>query len=245
MKKQKTILAFSLLAVGLIILSCSNTEVIPKSTTVKDIDGNIYDTLKIGTQVWMVQNLKTTRYRNGDSIPNVKDAVAWSNITSGGYCNYSNEIYYGTKYGRLYNWYAVSDTRNLAPIGWHVATDVDWTSLQDYLIANGYNYDGSNAGNKIAKSLSANTDWYTGGTSVGSIGYDLSKNNKSGFSALPGGYRINDGSFANKTYHAFWWTTTESSSTNAVYIYLHFSDPSLTIYPSSKKWGRSVRCVKD
>jgi uncharacterized protein (TIGR02145 family) len=248
MKKQKTVMISSLLVVGLmlsIITGCSKTDDTQIATIVKDIDGNVYDTVKIGTQIWMVQNLKTTRYRNGDSIPNVTDAAIWANLTSGGYSNYSNELYYGTKYGRLYNWYAVSDSRNLAPAGWHVATSADWTALQDYLIANGYNYDGSKVGNKIAKSLSANTDWYTGGTTVGSIGNDLSKNNKTGFTALPSGYRIDNGSFANVTFHAFWWTTTESSSTNAVYCYLHFSDPTLTIYPSSKKWGRSVRCVKD
>ena len=248
MNKQKTTMIFSLLVVGLMLslfTSCSKKDDPKIASTLKDIDGNVYDTLKIGTQVWMVQNLKTTRYRNGDSIPNVTDGSAWANLTSGGYSNYNNELYYGTKYGRLYNWYAVSDSRNLAPVGWHVATSADWTALQDYLIANGYNYDGTTTANKIAKSLSANTDWSPVSSVTGSIGYDLTKNNKSGFTALPGGYRIDNGSFANATYHAFWWTTTESSSTNAVYCYLHFSDPSLTIYPSSKKWGRSVRCVKD
>ena len=248
MKKQKLIKLFSLVLAGFMfsfIISCSKTDDASIAKTVTDRDGNVYDTVKIGTQTWMVENLKTTKYRNGDSIPNVTVAAIWENLTSGGYCNYNNETYYGSKYGCLYNWYAVSDSRNLAPVGWHVATDADWTILQDYLIANGYNYDGSIVGNKIAKSLAANTDWYTGGTTVGSIGNDLSKNNKTGFTALPSGYRIDNGSFVNMTFHAFWWTTTESSSTNAVYIYLHFSDPSLTIYPSSKKWGRSVRCVKD
>ena len=132
MKKQKTVMISSLLAVGLmlsIITGCSKTDDTQIATIVKDIDGNVYDTVKIGTQIWMVQNLKTTRYRNGDSIPNVTDAAIWANLTSGGYSNYSNELYYGTKYGRLYNWYAVSDSRNLAPAGWHVATSADWTAL--------------------------------------------------------------------------------------------------------------------
>ncbi len=236
----------SLLVAGLmisVITSCSKTDAV-QTTTIKDIDGNVYETVKIGTQTWIVENLKTTRYRNGDSIHNISDATSWANLTTGGYCNYNNETYYGSKYGCLYNWYAVSDSRNLAPVGWHVSTDADWAILQDYLIANGYNYDGSTTGNYIAKSLSATTDWSTN-TSIGSIGNDLSKNNKSGFTALPGGYRINNGSFANIGYHAFWWTTTESTPANAVYCYLHFSESTFTIYPAAKNWGRSVRCVKD
>ena len=252
MSKQKNTLIFKLLIIGLALISCSKKDDPQTASTlyvitgtVKDIDGNVYDTVKIGTQTWMVQNLKTTHYRNGDSIPNVKDAATWANISTDGYCNYNNDLNNGTKYGHLYNWFAASDSRNLAPAGWHVATSADWTILQDYLIANGYNYDGTTSGNKIAKSLSAKTDWYTGGTTIGAIGYGLINNNRTGFTALPGGYRIDTGSFANTTYHAFWWTTTESSSTNAIYTYLHFSEPTLTIYPSSKKWGRSIRCVKD
>ena len=109
MKKQKRTMIFSLLVVGLmlsLIPSCSKKDDLkidnPKiATTVKDIDGNVYDTVKIGAQIWMVQNLKTTRFRNGDSIPNVKDAAIWANLSSGGYSNYSNEVYYGTKYGQI------------------------------------------------------------------------------------------------------------------------------------------------
>jgi len=247
MKKQKLIKLFSLVLAGFMfsfITSCSKTDDASIAKTVTDINGNVYDTVKIGTQTWMVENLKTTKYRNGDSIPNVTVAAIWTNLTTGGYCNYNNETYFGTKYGRLYNWYAVSDSRNLAPVGWHVATEADWTTLQNYLIANGYNYDGTTVGNYIAKSLSATTDWSIN-TTIGSIGNDLSKNNKSGFTALPGGYRIYDGSFANMGNHAFWWTSIESSSTNAVYCYLHFSSSALSVYPAAKNWGRSVRCVKD
>jgi uncharacterized protein (TIGR02145 family) len=250
MQKQKSIIIFSLLLAGLtltFITSCSKKDdnsTTPISTPVKDIDGNIYDTVKIGTQIWMVENLKTTKYRNGDLIPNVTDGVIWSNLSSGGYCNYNNLTNNSFKYGLLYNWYAVSDNRNLAPVGWHVATDSDWTTLQDFLIANGYNYDGSTAGNYIAKSLSAKTDWSTY-TTIGSIGNDLSKNNKTGFTALPGGYRAFDGSFDNMGYHAFWWTSTESNSAKAFYRYLHFLSPTLSVSPDLKNWGRSVRCVKD
>ena len=249
MNAQKTIVIFNLIVAGLIITfitSCSKNDDAQIATTVKDIDGNVYKTVKIGTQTWMAENLKTTRYRNGDSIPNVTVAEVWTNLTTGGYCNYNNEPNLATNYGygRLYNWYAVSDSCNLAPVGWHVSTDADWTTLENYLITNGYNYDGTKAGNFIAKSLAATTYWSTYST-IGSIGYDLSKNNKSGFTALPGGYRVSNGSFYNIGYHAFWWTSTESSSMNAVYRYLHYSSSSLSVYPDAKNWGRSVRCVKD
>lgn len=233
-----------------LITACSKKDEVStvpttlKVPTVKDIDGNAYDTVKIGDQLWMVENLRTTRYRNGDTIPNVSDAAGWGSLTTGAYCNYNNAANNPSKYGRLYNWYAVSDSRNIAPVGWHVSTDADWATLQNYLIANGFNYDGSTTGNYIAKSLAATTNWYTYPT-LGTIGYDLSKNNKSGFTALPGGYRISTGSFANMGYHAFWWTSTGSNSTNAFYRYLHFKSSSLTDYPSEKNWGRSVRCVKD
>lgn len=214
-------------------------------TVVTDIEGNIYHTLKIGNQTWMVENLKTTKYRNGDLIPNVTDATIWTNSTTGNYCNYNNLVDNATKYGRLYNWYAVSDSRNLAPSGWHVSTVAEWTTLENYLIANGYNYDGSTTGNNIAKSLAATTDWSTYPT-IGTIGNDLSKNNKSGFTSLPGGYRINNGSFANMGYHAYWWTSTESSSSNAIFVYLHYMKSILYVdYPNAKNWGSYVRCVKD
>jgi len=94
-------------------------------------DGQCYRTVKIGTQTWMVENLKSTRYRNGDTIPNVTDAAIWTNLTTGGYCNYNNEPNLATTYGygRLDNWYSVSDSRNLATVGWHVSTDGHWTIL--------------------------------------------------------------------------------------------------------------------
>ena len=94
-----------------------------QSETVKDIDGNVYHTVTIGTQIWMVENLKTTKYRNGDGIPNVTDNTQWGNLTTWAYCNYNNDAANGTKYGKLYNWYAVNDSRNIAPTGWHVPTD--------------------------------------------------------------------------------------------------------------------------
>src|ERR1035437_5241046 len=100
----------------------------PQAQTVKDKDGNVYQTVKIGTQVWMVENLKTTKYNNGDPINNVSDKKTWSQLSTGAWCNSDNDIATRNKYGKLYNWYAVK-TGNLAPSGWHVPSDAEWEAL--------------------------------------------------------------------------------------------------------------------
>ena len=154
------------------------------STTVKDADGNIYTSVKIGDQVWTVENLRTTKYNDGTAIPVVKDSAAWVALKTPGYCYYNNTTNAGSikKYGALYNWYVVN-TGKLAPEGWHVPTDSEWTNMENYLVLNGYNWDGTKdtaEDNKIAKSLAAKTDWSTH-TTAGIIGNDLTKNNSSGF----------------------------------------------------------------
>ena len=108
---------------------------------ITDIDGNVYHTVKKGNQLWTVENLRTTSFNDGRPIQLVTDNVTWASLTTPAYCWYNNDIYNKSKYGALYNWYAV-DTKKLAPKGWHVPTDVEWDILQDYLIANGYNSDG-------------------------------------------------------------------------------------------------------
>jgi uncharacterized protein (TIGR02145 family) len=222
--------------------TCTVTVSVP--TTIADIDGNVYHTITIGTQVWMVENLKTTKYNDGTSIPNVTDATAWGKLTTGAYCNYNNDATNGSKYGKLYNWHAVN-TGKLAPTGWHVPTDDEWTTLKNYLIAKGYNYDGTTTGNKIAKALAATTDWSTYST-TGTVGKDLSKNNSTGFSALPGGCRIIDGSFSGfNTYTIFWSST--SYGTGAWYWGLSYSQGNLYDNYDEKGVleGCYVRCVKN
>lgn len=217
-------------------------SVLQNNNTVTDIDGNVYNTVTIGTQTWMVDNLKTSKYRNGEPIPNVTENAAWSNLTTGAWCNYNNDVANGTKYGKLYNWYAVADTRNIAPAGWHIPTDAEWTILENYLITNSYNYDGTTTDSKIAKSLAANTDWITS-TNLGAIGNDLSKNNTSGFSALPGGCQAWVGS-AGIGGSGGWHTSTDYGT--GVYsrgLDANFS--SLMRGNSVKNYGNSVRCVKD
>jgi uncharacterized protein (TIGR02145 family)/uncharacterized repeat protein (TIGR02543 family) len=178
-------------------LSGSKVTSIPKGTTgnktlyakwaIKDKDGNYYTEVKIGNQYWMVENFRCTKYNDGTAIPNVTDSAQWTGLSTGAYCFYDNSTNtaFREKFGALYNGYAVA-TGKLAPEGWRVPTDNDWTTLQDYLIANGYNYDGTRDSNKVAKALAAKTDWASS-TGVGAIGNDLSQNNRSGFSALPGG----------------------------------------------------------
>lgn len=219
------------------------------NSTLKDPDGNTYATVTIGSQVWTVENLKTTKYNDGTPIPHVPDKAAWYNLyltnsTSAAYCYYENNSANKDKYGALYNWYAVN-TGKLAPKGWRVPTDADWDTLQNFLIANGYNWDGTTSGNKIAKAMAAQTDWASD-NGPGSIGNDLSKNNASGFSALPGGFRGNQGPFSDQSYYAVWWSATEFDASNAFCrALLYFFAAHLSRNDDNKSWGYSVRLLRD
>ena len=213
--------------------------------TVKDTDGNVYHTVKIGNQVWMVENLRTTRYNDGLAIPHVTDSTKWVALTTPGHCFYDNTSNVDSikEYGALYNWYAV-DTKKLAPAGWHVPTDKEWTILEKYLIANGYNWDGTTEGNKVAKSLASTTDWETS-TCEGEIGNDLAKNNSSSFSALPGGSRTNYGDFFKIGSYGYWWSATESDASLAYSRYLGCGNVDLSRSNYYKSCGFSVRLVRD
>jgi uncharacterized protein (TIGR02145 family) len=209
-----------------------------------DADGNNYSVVQIGSQVWMAENLKTTKYRNGDPIPNVTDNTKWSNISTGAYCDYNNTPGNSAIYGKLYNWYAVDDSRNIAPTGWHGPTDAEWTILTDYLIANGYNWDGTKNQNKIAKALASTTNWASS-PYEGEIGTYLTKNNSAGFTALPGGYRYSNGFFDSIGNYGLWWSSTEYSTSNAYRRSLYYSDTEIGRDYDYKKCGYSVRLVRD
>jgi uncharacterized protein (TIGR02145 family) len=230
-----------------IICSCRKDN--DMNITMKDVDGNLYHTVTIGTQVWMVENLRAIHYNNGDPIPEVTSDVEWGNLTTGAYCNFDNSEGNVATFGRLYNWYAVN-TGNLAPKGWHIPTDAEWTILENWLIANGYNYDGTTEGdrdtnNKIAKSMAADSIWgpdsFEG--TVGNTDYPA-KRNVTGFNALPGGMR-NGSPFWAIFYYGYWWSSSEFDTSLAWYrnIYFHFSN----VYRDfmGKKSGMSVRCVLD
>lgn len=236
----------------LLVLNCSKNAVTPESniSTMIDVEGNVYQTVKIGNQEWMAENLRTTKFNDSSEIPFVTDSSEWGNLTTPGYCFYQNTTILSDikKYGALYNWYAIN-TGKLAPNGWHIPTNDDWLTLEQYLIINGYNWDGSNDSNKIAKSLAAKTDWYTGPavTTVGAISTDLSKNNKSGFSAMPGDFRYEDGSFHDLKYGICtnWWSASEYDTSMAYSWFLACSYDSLITYPYSNREGLSVRLLKN
>lgn len=215
--------------------------------TVTDIDGNIYQAVKIGDQVWTVENLRTTKFNDGTAIPYVVDSTAWVNLTTPSYCYFNNMVNADSirKFGALYNWYAV-DTKKLAPAGWHVPTDAEWVILENYLIAGGYNWNGTTDSNRIAKSLSAKTDWNSiTGLPAGAIGNDLTTNNRSGFMALPGGSRSTDGnSFAVGT-SGDWWSSTEYNTSGAVARNLYYDYANLQWNSNYKSCGFSVRLVRD
>jgi uncharacterized protein (TIGR02145 family) len=218
-------------------------------TSVTDQDGNTYDYLTYGDQVWTVENAEMVTYRDGTPIPEVTDPTQWSNLTTGAWCFYDND---STK-GRLYNWYAVAgihDTdpntpnKEFAPEGWHVPTDAEWTTLEEYLIASGYNYDGTTTGNKIAKAMASNTGWNSS-TNTGAIGNDQSLNNDSGFNAFPVGYRDNNGSFNNEGNDAIFWSSTENNTNIAWYRILSLNISYLYRFNYYKQNGFSVRFVRD
>jgi len=213
--------------------------------TVTDVDGNVYHTVTIGTQTWMIENLKTTKYRNGETIGTTTSI--YSDITNAISPKYQ-WAYNGVEsnvstYGRLYTWYAVTDTRNIAPEGWHVASDDEWTTLQNYLIANGYNYDKTTTDNKFSKSVCSNSLWNTSST-VGTPGNDLTQNNSTGLSVFPAGYRGYDGNYYNLGIGSDIWTSTEFSTVKA-FIRNFGLYPYVITDNSIKNYGFSVRCIKN
>lgn len=224
----------------------SKTYLKPVTGTLTDNEGNIYHWIKIGTQTWMVENLKSTKFRTGESISNVTDATIWSNATFAASCNYNNDTVNGIKYGKLYNWYAVNDSRNICPVGWHIPTEAEWVTMVNYLISNGYNYDGTTTDNKLGKAMASKTDWKES-TTIGAVGNDMTKNNSSGFNGLPSGVRNADGTFSDIGNFCMWWTTTiGNSSTNAWFRYIISSGAYTNSYSDGDmKRGYSVRCIKD
>ena len=211
----------------------------------KDIDGNVYEIVKIGNQVWMAENLKVTHYRNGDPIPNITTNSEWTNLITGAYCDYANDADNVPVYGRLYNWYAVSDSRGLAPEGCHVPTDEEWKQLEMHL-----GMSRSEADDKFLRGRDEGGKLKATGTIEGGDGLWFSPNtgatNESGFSALPGGDRYGDyGPFFSMGYLARFWSSTELNSYAAWYRRL--SNQNSQIYRGNylKKDGFSVRCVRD
>lgn len=246
MKKKNRILSYLLILMGVLFFltfSCKkedeNNPTIqfnPDLTygTMTDQDGNTYKTITIGTQTWMAENLKTTKYRNGDPIPNITDDTEWANLASGAYCDYGNSPGYSATYGRLYNRYAVNDSRNIAPTGWHIPSDAEWTILTSFL-----------GGEEVAGGKLKEKGIFPGTTQFIAHWYgpNAGATNESGFTALPGGYRHSFGYYHLIGARGYWWSSTEYSNTNAC---VHMGAQGSDVYPfNSKGNGFSVRCLKD
>lgn len=193
---------------------------------VTDIDGNEYSTIKIGNQLWMASNLKTTKYRNGDIIANVSNTSLWQTLSTGAWCNFDNLASNGNTYGHLYNGYAVLDSRNIAPDGWHVPTDAEWEELVTYLGG------ASVAGGKM-KEL-GNNHWSSPNSGA---------TNESGFNALPAGFSNSQG--WNLFTYTYFWSSTEYSSNQSWHRTLHNSETSIDRTYNSKNLGFSIRCIKN
>ena len=220
------------------------------SGSITDQDGNTYDYLTYGDQVWTVDNAKMVTYRDGTEIPQVTDQTEWSNLTTGAWTYYDNDP---TK-PRLYNWYAVMgihDTypntanKEFAPEGWHVPTDVEWTTLENYLILSGYNYDGTTTEDKIAKAMASTTGWASSNLE-GTPGFNQSTNNNSGFNIYPFGTVSPEGNSINAISNSVLWTSTENNSINSWRRILHWGSESFRrANAENKKNGFSVRFVRD
>jgi len=190
----------------------------------KGQDGKIYKTVRIGNQTWMAENLDVSTYRNGDTIPQVQDAKIWSDLKTGAWCFYVGKAEMGLGYGKLYNWYAVSDPRGLAPAGWHIPNDAEWNTLANVL------------GGKIGSSskIKSSQGWAKNGNGT----------NETGFAALPGGTRsVNLFSFAGN--YGYWWTSSEYDSYSAWNRFLSYNNDDIGRSTGWKQFGNSVRCIKD
>ena len=196
--------------------------------TVVDNDGNTYNVIRIGTQVWMKENLKTTTFNDDAAVAYVTGTTAWTNLTSHGYCWYNNDAGNKNTYGALYNWYAVA-TGKLCPVGWHVPTDDDCLSLEDYFSIS------TTVGGQLKEIGTAHwTSPNTGAT------------DEVGFKALPGGLRSETGTFQFITNYGFWWTSsTESASLDKWYRELEYNTDNVVRYYKDDNNGMSVRCIKD
>jgi uncharacterized protein (TIGR02145 family) len=196
---------------------------------VSDIEGHIYQTVLIGSQFWMAENLRSATYANGEPIANVTDNTAWAQLSTGAWCHYNNNTTNDSIYGKLYNWYTTVDPRGLCPAGWHVPTDAEWTDLTDYL-----------GGETVAggKMKSSGTQYWNSPNTAAT--------NESGFSGFPGAFRSDiDGNSYDFGTSGYWWSSTEEGADYAYHRNLNYNDGDASSYGVHDQCGFSVRCLKD
>jgi uncharacterized protein (TIGR02145 family) len=215
-------------------------EEVTFNTKIEDAEGNLYNTVTIGTQVWMSENLRATKYNDETNIPNVTDDTEWLNLSSDAYCWYNNDIAYKPTLGALYSWYTIREGE-LCPTGWHVPTDAEYNSLELYL---GMNPDSLNIwgwrGTDQGEQIKSITGWVNGGNGT----------NSSGFNGLSGGYRQGaSGKFYALGVLTYWWTATDDSANGQPEVswYRRLDAVKNDIYKATtyKKGGKYIRCLKD
>jgi|WetSurMetagenome_2_1015567.scaffolds.fasta_scaffold22898_3 uncharacterized protein (TIGR02145 family) len=238
MIKQNTFLVYRLIVTVIVFglaTNCRKPEsaiIFTEDVPISDCDGNTYKTVKIGNQIWMAENLRTTRYSNGDAIPQVASDTNWAKLTDGAYCWYNNDVVNKINFGALYNWFSVQDSRNIAPTGWHIPTDAEWTILETYL--GGV----SVAGGK----MKSPAIWQSPNTG---------SDNSSGFSAFPGGYRNGVyGTYEQINIQTYWWSATEYDLIvldvkSAWFRVVGYDYTAINRTTINERSGFSLRCIKD
>ena len=224
--KINLLLAGTLLSLSLFSQNTVNTADSLSAKTVTDVDGNTYKTVRIGNQVWMTENLRTTKYSDGTAIPNVTDDNQWYSKNSI-WCNYNNDSQNDKIYGKLYNWHAVKKGK-LCPTSWHVPKASEWEKLVEFLAA------------KEGTDLKSTSGWNENEDGTSGNGTD-----DYGWFALPGGYRQNNGDFGRIGINGSWWSLSKKNGEYAWNFGLEASSSSISQYYSDKKFGLSVRCIKD
>jgi uncharacterized protein (TIGR02145 family) len=219
---------FELFSVKLVRDNAKNDKKVEISTLITQDNNEV----KIGTQIWTTKNLEVSTFRNGEAIPEIKNRDEWEkagNNKQPAWCYYDNEPKNGKKYGKLYNWYAVNDSRGLAPKGYHIPSDAEWTVLTDFL----------GGMDKAADKMKSKTGWQKNGKKSGN------ETNSSGFNGLPGGLFDDNGDFIFITAYGSFWSSSESNTNDAWFRYLSSNDAEVSRSNGSKDNALSVRCLKD
>lgn len=237
-------------------LAAETTPPATSAETVKDADGNIYHTVKIGDQVWTVENLRTTKFNDGSPIPQITDNQQWKAATGPAFCYFGNKPENVEPSGLLYNWFAASSPK-IAPKGWRVPSREEQLELRDYLIARGFNYDETKDGNKIAKAMSATNGWLYKNSDefgkpvpdlIGMVGNQPESNNRTGYSARPAGSRWagwGDGAFHSRQTSVYWWSVTPHSKDDAYHTSIHTWFAKYGDNHHTKTFGFSIRLIRD